>query len=281
MGECLFVANRTLTISSEYPDSNKNIETIECGFDGKNIYRSYIYFDLSPLPYNAFITSAKMQLFLLEDYLKCLSKNIYVYMLQEDFGDYTTYNQQPRYSINYIKTNISYKNFGVIEIPITNFVIKWTNGEVINKGLLIRCEENKKSLVEFGSSKNTTYNYIPKLYLNFTQPTNQCEILHKLIEVKELEFNFYFSDFVQTPAIDVSKLIVGSFFIQNTGIKEIDVWVEVSFDGLNWVKDTNKKVGFSSTEVLIAKYYGKYYRIVINTNGAATAKIKFIYQTYI
>lgn len=281
MGECLFVASRSLTVSSEYPEGNINDEKIKCGFDGQNIFRSYIFFDLSPLPYNAFVTSAKLQLFLIEDYFKYSSKNLYFYMLQEDFGEYTTYNKQPKYNINYIKTNISYKNFGVIEIPITSFVLKWTNGEVINKGLLVRCEENKKSLVEFGSSKNRIYNYIPKLYINFIQPTNQCEILHKLVDVKELEYNLYFSDYAQTPAIDVSKLIVGSFFIENTGMREIDAWVEVSFDGVNWIKDTNKKISINSCEILVAKYYGKYYRVILSTNGVSGAKIKFIYQAYI
>ncbi|MBZ4663864.1 MAG: hypothetical protein JG776_1579 [Caloramator sp.] len=278
MGEAIFLADKSLTITNERPDENINIDIISCGFNGNFIYRSFLYFDISSLPYNAFITSAILQLFLIEDYFKCLSKNLYVYMLQEDFGDFTTYNQQPKFYNDYIRTNISYKKYGLININITSFVQRWMSGEVINKGILLRCEENKKSLVAFGSSKSSQYSAVPKLYINFIKPRVYDE--GKFIEVKEEAMDLHFINTGYSSVYDVSRMVIGSFFIKNTGYKDVDVCVDVSVDGLTWVRDIEKRVCISQCEILVPKYYGKYYRISTYTNGEGRVNIKFIYQVY-
>ncbi|MCX7694121.1 MAG: DNRLRE domain-containing protein [Caloramator sp.] len=278
MGEVLFLADKSLTITNERPDENINTDIISCGFNGNFIYRSFLNFDISSLPYNAFITSAILQLFLIDDYFKCFSKNLYVYMLKEDFGDFTTYNQQPKFYSDYIRTNISYKKYGLINVNITNFVQRWMSGETINKGLLLRCEENKKSLVAFGSKNNSQYSAIPKLYINFIKPKIYDE--GKFIDVKEEVFDLNFINEGYSRSFDVSRMIIGSFIIKNTGFRDVDVCVDVSIDGITWIRDTEKRICISQSDILVPKYYGKYYRIYTYTNGEGSVNVKFIYQVY-
>lgn len=278
MGEVIFLADKSLTITNERPDENINTDIISCGFNGNFVYRSFLSFDISSLPYNAFITSAILQLFLIDDYFKCFSKNLHVYMLKEDFGDFTTYNQQPKFYSDYIRTNISYKKYGLINVNITSFVQRWMSGETINKGILLRCEENKKSLVAFGSKNNSQYSAIPKLYINFIKPKIYDE--GKFIEVKEEAFDLKFTNAGYSRNFDVSRMIIGSFIIKNTGFKDVDVCVDVSIDGITWIRDTEKRICINQSDILVPKYYGKYYRIYTYTNGEGSVNVKFIYQVY-
>ncbi|CDF57817.1 DNRLRE domain-containing protein [Thermobrachium celere] len=280
MSEVVFLTEKTLTITDEQPDININTDIICCGSNGRYIYRSFVYFDLSSLPYNAFVTSARLQLFLLEDYFKCYSKNLYIYMLKEDFGEFTTFNQQPKVCMERVNTNISYKKYGLIEINITSFVQKWISGEVINKGLALKCDENKKSLVAFGSKNNSQYSAIPKLHINFIKSKEESEFYTRFVEVKEESFQLRFVNVGYSSIFDVSKIIIGSFFIKNIGERDVNVRVDVSSDGVNWIKDSEKQVYPNQCDILVPKYYGKHYRIVTYTLGEGKVDIKFIYQVY-
>jgi hypothetical protein len=102
----------------------------------------------------------------------------------------------------------------------------------------------------------------------------------KVIDVKEKHWTLNFKQTGISPIINVESIIQGTFFIENIGESPLLATVEVSSDSIHWVEDSSKTIEKEETKSLVAKYYGKYYRLLLTSSCTGIAKIRFIYQVY-
>lgn len=84
----------------------------------------------------------------------------------------------------------------------------------------------------------------------------------------------------ETVSRRVDRMREGTFFISNTGTEPMLATVETSPDASHWAHDTQKKVGTGETQAIVAKYYGRYYRLVLTADDAGEAFVEFIGQYY-
>ncbi|EYE89498.1 hypothetical protein Q428_02430 [Fervidicella metallireducens AeB] len=279
--ETEFLSTKSLTVSSKEPNGKITGQYILAGNDGCNKYRSYLYFDLSNLPCNVKILSAELSLYLVENYCVSKSNSVYIYGLKSDFGIFTSFNKQPLYDENYIIKEFKGIKSGQLDIGISPLFLKWRRGMIINKGIYIQGREGVKSIAAFGSAYNKNYDLIPKIKVRYLVSSGGTVNMGEFIDVKywSKTINF-FGNYTTEDIIDVSKIVEGTFFIKNTGLKSVTISVEVSGDGEIWVKDTTKILESGNEKVFIPMYYGQFYRLNLQCDGHGSLEVYFIYQVY-
>jgi hypothetical protein len=76
----------------------------------------------------------------------------------------------------------------------------------------------------------------------------------------------------------VDRMRQGTFFVSNDGDRDLAAVVETGFDGERWAPDTQKRVPPGETLALVAKYYGRFYRVTLTADGAGKVRVAFIGQ---
>ncbi|KAA8669665.1 DNRLRE domain-containing protein [Clostridium sp. HV4-5-A1G] len=270
---------RSLTITDFKPKSNVINDTLKIGFDGKNIYRSYMYFNIDNIPKDEFVNSAYLYIYLNKIDTEHSRTVFYIQPLQEDFDKYTTFEKQPQYYNRQAKFEIN-KNFhGPVRVEITDIFNEWNSGYMKNKGIIMKSNERKKSLGSFTSNSICDYEFIPKLIISIPE-LNHHNNSSETVNVMEKSWNLEFRRIRCSPPINVERIIQGTFFIDNIGNGEVKAAVEVSCDLCSWIKDDEIIVDSNSSGILVAKYYGKYYRVKLQCLEQGTVRVNFIYQAY-
>ena len=274
------VCSRSLTISELKPNNNFQTDILKVGaFKGK-LYTSYIYFDLDNLPMNAQINYGVLRMYLRNQISRSTSNVLCVYPLKEDFSEMTTFNNQPEYRKEHTKLAISNCASGWIDINVTSMLIRWNENLMDNKGLILQGDKdrNKNSPLSFYSPLVVNYELMPIMcisYKCFKEQSNK-----KVIDVKEKHWTLDFKQTGISPIINVKNIIQGTFFIENVGENPLLSTIEVSSDSIHWVEDSYKTIDKEETKSLVAKYYGKYYRLRLASTCTGIAKVRFIYQVY-
>ena len=78
----------------------------------------------------------------------------------------------------------------------------------------------------------------------------------------------------------VDRIKEGTFFVTNTGEAELLTTVETGFDSSRWAHDTQKNVAPGETQAIVAKFFGRYYRLTLSAPGTGKATVEFIGQYY-
>ncbi len=78
----------------------------------------------------------------------------------------------------------------------------------------------------------------------------------------------------------VDRIKEGTFFVTNSGGDDMLTTVETSSDASCWAYDTQKSITPGETQAIVAKFYGRYYRLMLNAPGAGKASVEFIGQYY-
>lgn len=276
-----FISTKSLMIKRSQPNKNYKGDIIKCGRYNEDICKSYIYFDLSSLPEDIYIISAKLYLNLLNRLNPSSLYTINIYPLLDDFGDFTTYNFQPKVLEIPISYNLIYKRKGKIELNITDVVLRWRSGLLINKGLLIKGEESKLDMLIFGSAYNNEYNNIPSIEIAYSieSPTPSGQNFVKYYDYEEI-IN-YINGTVKSQIIDFSHLIQATVFVNNIGNYDVTVTSQYSPNNEIWIQDFSKKIAAGTTSYIIPKIYSKYYRLLIQSTGNGVLKMYISYIVYL
>ena len=78
----------------------------------------------------------------------------------------------------------------------------------------------------------------------------------------------------------VDRIKEGTFFVTNNGEDDMLTTVETSFDASCWAHDTQKSIEPGKTQAIVAKFYGRYYRLILTAPGVGKASVEFIGQYY-
>lgn len=167
-----------------YIDSNHydlNYRGYIVGWIGKKnnscIYRLLMKFDLSAIPKNAVIDSAKLKLYV-NDVQKQSSTGYFTpYPILSSWDEYTvTWDTAPPFDKSGACPGVAIDNTGWYEWDITDYIISWHNGSMVNNGLIFTCDEqNNATAKRVISSKNRKSNNIylrPVLIANYSLPVS-------------------------------------------------------------------------------------------------------------
>ena len=166
MKSLIIPAIKSLTITNKHPDKSVNEDTIIVGSDGEYNYYSYLFWDVSSIPSNVIISSAKLTLFKVDNFIYDINKKISISPLYEYFSTYTTYNNSPNYDhysiINFypLTTKVS------VTVDITTIVSSWVKNSLKNKGIILY-GRNGDTLTSFGSAKSSDNYLIPFIIINY------------------------------------------------------------------------------------------------------------------
>ncbi|RII33949.1 hypothetical protein D2A34_12230 [Clostridium chromiireducens] len=168
MRSIIIPAIKSLTVTNKYPDKSLNENVITVGYDGKNKYYSYLFFDISSIPCNAIISNAELVLFKADKFYNDNSKKISISPLRDYFSSYTTYNNSPDYDhytvINFypLTSKIS------VTINITTIISSWVKNKPNskNKGIMLY-GKNRDVIISFGSAKSDDNYLIPFIIANY------------------------------------------------------------------------------------------------------------------
>ncbi len=123
------------------------------GIDGEYMYTSYLFFDISAIPSNVFISNAELVLFKTNNFYNDSKKEFYISPLSEYFSTYTTLNNSPKEN-KIIKT----KFYPIISkvaviVNLSYLVSLWCKNQLRNTGIALYCKK-QNILAEFGSAIN-------------------------------------------------------------------------------------------------------------------------------
>ncbi|MDF2504126.1 DNRLRE domain-containing protein [Clostridium sp.] len=274
------LCTKSLTVTDLCSEGNIEDDNLQVGFDGKNIYRSYMYFDIDKIIENSMINFVILRIFIKKISTCHTPITLYVQTLKDEFNKFTTFDNQPKYDKVQIKIKIDSDLRGWLDIDITNLFFNCSDSSE-NKGIIIRSAECEKSLITFASNLACNPAIIPKLYMDYScMPRNKSS--EKCIDVLEKHFVLVCPQQTTSEAINVERIIQGTFFIYNAGPgpDPVTVITETSVDLIHWVIDNQTIVNVNSSDVLFNGYYGKYYRIRLECVNPSTVDIRFIYQVY-
>ncbi|AGY76734.1 DNRLRE domain-containing protein [Clostridium autoethanogenum] len=270
------VCKKCITITNSNSKNDVEDNELKVGFTGKNTYRTYMYFNINDISENIVVDSAELEIYLNKINIPHSKTNFYVYPLKEDFDLDTSFENQPEYYEKQVKFELNKNSHGIIHVDITHIFDQWHDNSIKNKGLVLKSREKHRTLASFSSNLSPNYEGAPKLVVCYSKINHD----QKIVDVVEKHWELKIFNTALSPTVNVERIINGTFFIENNSDVEIKAVVEVSVDSKHWIEDTEVVVGANKSQVLIAKYYGKYYRVKFNCSGFASAKLNFICQVY-
>ncbi|MDT8717984.1 DNRLRE domain-containing protein [Clostridium sp. 19966] len=174
MGNVIIFANKTISITNEFPNKNINEGDIIVGNRAKYNYYSYIFFDISPIPQNAIIKHADLVLFKTDNFYDDCRKVFGVCSISDYFSTYTTYNNRPN-TIDVVTSSFYPLTREVsISANVSRIVSLWNNNPCMNAGGIMLYPKSRDVLCKFGSAINKNQYIIPFLKICYDIENTSC-----------------------------------------------------------------------------------------------------------
>ena len=270
-------------IDSSQPDTNFSDSTVLWVGRQENgaLQRSLLKFDLSFIPAGSKIITANLNVYLDYDASEMeIQETITPFAITDDWDVSTvTWNNQPEVSnsIRGFTTNLSTP--GYYCFMVTDFVERWVNQGFANNGLVLKANEiNIDDNKRFVSSDETLVDkqsFKPVFVVQYeplqTEQTEENDIEENppenaktSISAKGAETDHEevtTTDEYQTTMIrDTSDKTHVSFFVNNLTENLADVGIEVSSDGVNFLRQSYDPIP-QGLEIFIPYYYAPYTRL--------------------
>ncbi|MHB8063812.1 MAG: DNRLRE domain-containing protein [Ruminiclostridium sp.] len=270
-----------LYIDSSQSDTNFNSSpTLLVGkYTEDTLERSLIKFDLSFIPVGSSIISSNLNLYLDYDASETGQvTTIIPYAISDSWGVSTvTWNNQPAINDLITGTAIDVSAPGYYSWTVTELVNQWVNGGLANNGLELKTEEidldENKRFVSSNENEPEKQAFKPTLVIQYnpSSPKSVNAIIagHGVDTEHEMVTT---SDVYQSTVIkNTSQKTLVSFFVNNLTSNIADVGVEVSANGVNFLRESFTSIS-QGIQIFIPSYSAAYTRIYYrsNTSGKAT-----------
>lgn len=176
MNSIIIFGSKSLTLTDKMPNGSIMEDVIMLGHTISHSYKSYLFFDISPIPDNSSLVSAELTLFKTTDFYEDTNSVFKVFPLSEYFSSASTYNNPPKQN-NYIsKTGYQFTKKVAVNVDITRIVSEWLDGHIVNHGLIIKADRCAP-LTCFGSAYNSDNTLIPMLRITYDLKCCENKIL--------------------------------------------------------------------------------------------------------
>jgi len=281
-----------LYIDSSQPDTNFNSSPVM--WVGKNtndmLQRALMKFDLSFIPAGSTIISSNLDLYMdYEDGDDVLTATIVPYAVADSWDVSTvTWNNQPPINAEIAGVASDVTVPGYYSWTITKLVNKWVNGGLTNNGLELKAEEmdinESKSFVSSNETTTDKQAFKPVLVVQYKPGTQLPVSVNAVIAGRGTDTAYETvtttDEYQSTEIRDTSDRTLVSFFVSNLTSNIADVGIEVSSDGVNFLRENYSSVA-QGVQIFIPNYYATYTRIFYKSNvqgDPATLSIHYVAQ---
>ncbi len=239
-----------------------------------------MFFDTSCIPESCTITKAELVLFKIKDFYPTQDKIIKIHALLDYFSFKTTYNNIPAYESFFIEAPIDNSKI-TAEVNVKDIVVRWVDGSLKNKGIILFLNENKKSLMAFTSFRFPIRYLRPLLRIEYAMPQIPDIIVsNQTVQIKEQEAILIGTTQVISNSYDTSYILDGTVIAKNEGTNPTQLTLECSNDNLNWIEDVSVILEAGQIKIMVPKYYSKFIRFKANAIGNINIKIRYVYKEF-
>ena len=234
------------------------------GNNGRKICRVFLLFDMDSIPQNENLDFVLLKIYLSEIYTYNRRVKLFIEDVAPDEGDAVA-----EWVPGRIVSSVCCCYHGWAYIDLGEFIKKDTK----KLSLRISGDERVTSSIRLSDNAGSS------LFLGISD--NSIPTPVEYIRTSEEEWHLAFSTSTTSPVLDVGRIKQGTFFVTNTGENIIMAAIETSADSENWIRDAGTMIGASETRALVGKFYGKFYRIKVDTMGLGEMDIHFVGQFYL
>jgi hypothetical protein len=267
-----------LYLDSEQPDTNFNgSPALWVGrYTEEILKRTIVKFDLSFIPEGSTIISSNLNLYMDYDASE-IGKEVSIvpYAITDGWNVSTvTLNNQPAINDGITGSASKVSIEGHYSWTITNLINQWINGGLANNGLELKTEElDLDEGKRFVSSNNTEPDkqvFKPILVIQYNPATPIPVRLNAVIAGPGLDTENEMvttgDEYQSTAVRNTSHKTLVSFFVNNLTSNIADVGVEVSTDGVNFLRESSNSIS-QGIQIFIPSYDATYTRIYYKSNS--------------
>lgn len=245
-------------------------------------YISYVFFNLSDVPPDNRVISAKLKLNFYETSLgEFLTKPAWlgIQFLAAPFADCrTTYRNRPPVIPQIIKRVSINTKSRHMEIDVTDFVKYWLYGRVANQGLaLVPVCRASNELLLFHSSHSKEARKHPLLSIKtFSNAPGE-----KICKINKEETHLVTEQVSYSEAVEIWDCSIYSFIVKNTGTKNILVKLQFSPDGKTYFdEEPELELSPGMSRVMVSTFFCRFVRLKfrITAQKSGNGKIKIWLQ---
>jgi len=281
-----------LYIDSSQPDINFNSSPVM--WVGKQVdgtlERSLTKFDLSFIPIGSAILSSNLNLYM--DYDASGTEQVTTitpYAISDSWDVSTvTWNNQPEINDVITGTSADVSIPGYYSWTITNLIDQWVNGGLANNGLELKTEEidfeENKRFVSSNENAPEKQAFKPVLVIQYNPVSPKPLSVNAVIAGHDVDTEheeITTGDVFQSTVIrNTSDRTLVSFFVNNLTANRADVGIEVSTDGVNYLRENYTSIS-QGLRIFIPSYYATYTRLFYKSNFAGnptTLSIDYVAQ---
>lgn len=243
----------------------------------------YILVNFSPqsrLPVGATITSAELLLYVLTTFSASTAPVYGVHRIQQTWSASTVnWANRPLYDSAAVTTFAS-PVLGLLTIGVTSLIEQWVSGQSCEAGLLIKNENefNANTYFQAATVNRKNCDFWPRLKIDYSTPA---------VAIGSITPQFI-NDYINllVPASgsaehekDVSLLNLVTILVTNNGPSAVEVHLEISPDGTNFVPEGRTiTVYASTTEALVSGLFARYVKVVADDLNGIGANLDIYYQ---
>lgn len=241
-----------------------------------NEHLSYLFFDMSVIPKDHVISSAKLKLYFIKPYLKCKSPEFFgIQALAQPFADCSTnYRNRPSTIPKTLKKVAIPKDNCSISVEITDIVTFWHSDRLMNNGLaLLPMDFGTSGFLLFHSSNSSDCSKHPVLTITTKSDKRIC------YEEKKSYYVSKTGGF--SKAQEVWHYSLYSFIIRNIGCKKILFKLQSSPDNIDFIDDGLEiELLPGQTRILASNFFTRYNRVkfYLDPSESGTGQIEIWLQ---
>ena len=233
-----------------------------------SIYRFMIEFDIDNIPICQNINSASLRLYVNNASDSNSVGKFTPYRIINPWNENTvTWSNQPSYALVPSGSEALITVTGFYEWDVTEIVRGWVMKIYPNYGLLLKSDEIENFTTKLVYTRNEVVelDLRPALRVDYDiTPIKLCS--RGFAEVEEQYLTSTICQF--TNSFDVSDKSIISFLVRNHGADEVDVQLQISPNGIQFIEDGREiQIAPQQTKVIVPYRFAKYMRLAYRSRG--------------
>lgn len=255
-------------ISSSYPNTNE-LNPLEI-YLGRNknftvFNRMYIQTDLSLLPSNIIINRAYIKMVILDtiDHTATNNANLMGFLVLSTVSNinFVTWNNLPYFDIFSSFYNKDVYRNSIIYVDVTTYILGFYTGVIPNNGFLFINNESSYNMIVFDGNAVTGNKPVLLVEYSLSPGSNFYE---ETLSINQSGGIYY------SPDIPINQLQWITVFIKNLRAIPIDVTLEISGNGIDYVEDNySTNIIQNETQSITPYYWAKFMRIKLTTTDTS------------
>jgi hypothetical protein len=276
MGIQIVKPPKQTTFINKIKSSSKNSRRcfLPVGRNCKDLFRSFLKFDLSSLPPFLTIINATLNLHLVENNFPSCQKTVTVHQILSEWNARTlSFKHQPLYNSTPVSSvSLTNQNKSLVSFDLTPLIQLWYSGIEANLGVMLKTSDEAMHEIVFLSKEYPNSKFWPYLEVDFlNSANNSCP------QSIDITINAITEDHIRSTTPINTLMFNFTYIVVNTGSAVAIAFLQSSPDSCHWGPESaTKTIKPGQTENLVPDFIAKYSRLCYQStadNQSTTLKI--------